>query len=242
MLHKNLYNLILGREPNDNDFSSILGQFGELRTLAAALLASHEFLVETAEPLLDGTLPGTNALAPQLLQQWAEAKFGLPSAPAEPRLAVIARIMESPLLKTTVRGLDLIWSPGAFKAAVQSALENLDEPKPTPAYPIAAARSLTRGLEIDALSGLSAGPRTREFRLEEAGASILFHLTDAPAGADSVCRIDFGLIADGSDPKARLCIDYGQGFNEALVLPLIARGRPRYAAFLAAPREIRALR
>jgi len=210
--------------------------------VALAALTSTPFLFYVAEPALDGTLRvDPTDVCDEDLTRWVEAVFDLApyvgDACPEPRLALLARLLESGELSSRLKTADAPWSATALAFALRSQLGlGVDYGEP-----LQQAQRLARGIDVCEMSGferLHAGARA--LRLKSDDAQIDFRL-DLSASASPYARIDFGLILDGGDPMGRLYLDYGDGFSFAQHVLLWPRGRTRYAAFVATT-GLRALR
>jgi hypothetical protein len=150
-----LYELILGHEP---DLSSAECPVqARPPEIAAALLASEAFQVSTAEPALDGTLSGLTDPVSEEVGRWVERLFGVPHVVEEPRLVLLARVLESAALAPLLGSLPVIWSPTGLADALRAAL-----PAAAGAWDFRSTASIAiarigRGVRIHNVSGMAAG-------------------------------------------------------------------------------------
>ncbi len=201
----------------------------ESQPLAAALFTSRRFLLESVEPILDGSLIQDPEPITAELTSWAEAAFSLPPEDTQDRLTLLARVLESDFVCHWSLSAGLPWSAKGLAMAcrriAQSPTVSL-----TPRDRIA---TLSQGIAQLSLSDIQADGDLGELSFTSDNPWISFELSPAVADASEICRLDLGFLSNDPKPEGILYLDYGTGFSRQTSIPLIPRGRSRYSAFLA---------
>ena len=208
---------------------------GSLHALLAALIGSDRFERATLQWTgKDDETPASIALV-----RWARGRLGADVSAYDGRKAILAAALDGaavtaifadetlslPVQRTTIRR----WL-GVSETGAAAPIDG----------PVAYLQSLSLGVTILSTQNLT-GRSSGDFAMSMGDPAVVFSLDPSVTTGPAV-EIAFSVAGARSRAKGLIYVDYGGGFSEEQTLSLFPNGRTHYAAHLASPRDIVALR